>query len=103
LKWLHVAWYTYEVSWRLIQAFKQILRFYLRNLWGSNVGITDRKDLWCRRSDGLGWHDIHTRHHKDCSVIQELIGGELQTHRQHGDLISLLLFYFYFFKVRKVG
>jgi hypothetical protein len=33
------------------------------------------------------------------SGFQELIGGNTQTHRQHGDRISLLLF----FKIRKVG
>jgi hypothetical protein len=27
--------------------------------------------------------------------IQKLIGGDSQAHRQHGDLISLLLFYFF--------
>jgi hypothetical protein len=34
------------------------------------------------------------------SFINEKISGDTQTHRQHGDLISLLLF---FFKIRKVG
>jgi hypothetical protein len=37
------------------------------------------------------------------SGIQKLLGGT-QRHRKHGDLISLLLFfYFLFFKIRKVG
>jgi hypothetical protein len=33
------------------------------------------------------------------SGIQKLIGKATETHRQHGDLISLLSF----FKIRKVG
>jgi hypothetical protein len=33
------------------------------------------------------------------SGIQKLIGGDSQTHREHGDLTSLL----YFFKIRKAG
>jgi hypothetical protein len=28
------------------------------------------------------------------SGVQKLMGGDTQTHRQHGDLISLLLFLF---------
>jgi hypothetical protein len=35
---------------------------------------------------------VHTKFHKDGSGIQKLIGEDIQTHRQHGDRISLLLF-----------
>jgi hypothetical protein len=35
------------------------------------------------------------------SGIQKLIRGDSQTYRLHGDLIDLLLFFF--FKIRKVG
>jgi hypothetical protein len=45
-RWRHVAWYTYQVSWRLVQAVQAVLRFCLRNLRGCNVGITDGGDLW---------------------------------------------------------
>jgi hypothetical protein len=37
---------------------------------------------------------------KNCLGIQKFIGEDTKTHRQHGDLISLLLF---FSEVRKVG
>jgi hypothetical protein len=42
-----------------------ILRFWLGNLKGCNVGITD---VICLRSEpwnGLKWHDIHTKFHDD--------------------------------------
>jgi hypothetical protein len=32
---------------------------------------------------------------KFCSCIQKLIGEDTQTHRQHGDLISILHFFFF--------
>jgi hypothetical protein len=35
------------------------------------------------------------------SGIQNLLGGDTQTHRKQGDLISLLLFFL--FKISKVG
>jgi hypothetical protein len=44
--------------------------------------------LW----DGLRYHDIHTKFHKDWLRHSEVGGGGfLDT--QHGDLISLLLFF----------
>jgi hypothetical protein len=33
---------------------------------------------------------------KICSANQTMIGGDTQAHRQHGDLISLLLYLVYF-------
>jgi hypothetical protein len=40
------------------------------------------------RLDGLRWHDIHTKFHKDWSAIQKLIG---EIHR-HSMAKSLLFF-----------
>jgi hypothetical protein len=36
LKWIQVVWYKYQVSWRVVLGFKQIL-----NLRCCNVGITE--------------------------------------------------------------
>jgi hypothetical protein len=47
-----------------------------------------------RRWDGLTCHDIYILSFiKIGSDIQNLIRGDIQTHRQHGDRISLLLFF----------
>jgi hypothetical protein len=35
-------------------------------------------------------HDIHTKFHKDWFRHLKLTGGDTETHRQQGDLISLL-------------
>jgi hypothetical protein len=43
--------------------------------------------------DGLRCHDIHTRSRKDWLRHSNVNGGDTQTHRQHGDRISLLLFF----------
>jgi hypothetical protein len=46
---------------------------------------------------------VHTRFYKDWFRHSEVDKGDTQTHRQHGDLMSLLLFYFIlFFKMREV-
>jgi hypothetical protein len=42
-----------------------ILRFCLRKLRGCNVGITDGKDFYLSRWDGLRCRDICTKFHKD--------------------------------------
>jgi hypothetical protein len=34
-----------QVSWRLVQAFKEHYDYYRNNLRGCDVGITDRGDL----------------------------------------------------------
>jgi hypothetical protein len=53
-----------------------------------------------RRRDGFRCHDIHTEFHKERFNISKVdIGGDTQTYRQHGDLISVLSF----LKIRKVG
>jgi hypothetical protein len=46
-----------------------------------------------RRWDGLRCHDIHTKFHEDWFSHSKVDEGDTQTHRQHGDLISLLLFF----------
>jgi hypothetical protein len=43
--------------------------------------------------DGLRCHDIHTKFHKDWFSHSEVDRGDSQTHKQHGDIISLLLFF----------
>jgi hypothetical protein len=37
--------------------------------------------------------DIRTKFHKDCFRHSQVNKGDTQTHRQQGDLISLLLFF----------
>jgi hypothetical protein len=72
----------------------------------THIGVqTDGRDL---RSKQLKWDQgalyIHIPCFKEiCSDIQKLMweGGDSQTHRQHGDHINL--FFFFFFKIRKVG
>jgi hypothetical protein len=47
-----------------------------------------------RHGDGLRCHDIRIPNFiKIGSGIQKLVGGGTQTHRQHGDRISLFLFF----------
>jgi hypothetical protein len=43
--------------------FHGILRFYLSNLKGCNVGITDGIIYKLTRWDGVSCHDIHTMLH----------------------------------------
>jgi hypothetical protein len=45
-------------------------------------------EVW--RSDEFRCHDVHTEFHKDWFGHSKVDGGESQTHRQHGDRISLL-------------
>jgi hypothetical protein len=46
------------------------------------------------RWDGFRYHDVYTIFIKIGSAIQKLIGGgDTQTYRQHGDCISLPLFF----------
>jgi hypothetical protein len=45
-----------------------------------------------RRWDGLRRHDIHTKFHNVWFIHSKVLGGT-QTHRQHGDRISLLSFF----------
>jgi hypothetical protein len=52
-----------------------------------------------RRWDGLRYRDMHTKFHKDWFRHSNLDRGDTQAHRQHGDRISLLLFFW----IRKVG
>jgi hypothetical protein len=88
------------VSWRNTS--------FTEPLPSNNWGIHIQTHRWMRgiyelrRWDGLSCHDIHTKFHKDWfrhSNIDGGGGGDTQKHRQHGDLISLLLF----FPSRKVG
>jgi hypothetical protein len=50
--------------------------------------LTLQSRLW----DGLRCHDIHTKFHKNCFRHYESNRVEGFTDRQHGDLISVLLF-----------
>jgi hypothetical protein len=52
-----------------------------------------------RRLDGLRCHNVHTKVYEDWLEHSKVDRGDTQTHRQHGDRISLLLF----FQIRKVG
>jgi hypothetical protein len=49
------------------------------------------------RSDGLRYHDIHTKFHKDWFRHLKVDGADAHTHthRQQGDLMSLLLYFQY--------
>jgi predicted alpha/beta hydrolase len=42
---------------------------------------------------GSGAHDIHTEFYKDWARYSKVDREDTQTHRQHGDRISLLLFF----------
>jgi hypothetical protein len=46
-------------------------------------------------------HDIHAEVHKDWFRYSKVDGGKTQTHKEHGDRIRILLFFF--FKIGKVG
>jgi hypothetical protein len=48
-----------------------------------------------RHWDGLRWHNIHIKFHKDWLGDSKADRGDTQTHGQHGDriLVSLLLFF----------
>jgi hypothetical protein len=50
-----------SLSWRLVPAFK----WYPHNLRGCSVGITERRDLWRHRWDGLRRHDTDTNFYED--------------------------------------
>jgi hypothetical protein len=41
-----MAWERYQVSWKLVEAFKIHYGYYSNNLRSCNVGITGRRDLW---------------------------------------------------------
>jgi hypothetical protein len=88
LRWLHVAWYTYQVSWRLVQEFKQYESFasaisealFLVLLLGTICEVS----LW----NGLRWHDIYTwlpgdqfRNLRNITVITAKISGARITDR----------------------
>jgi hypothetical protein len=45
------------------------------------------------RSDEYRCHDIRTKFNKDWFNHSKVGRRDTQTHRQHGDLISLLLFF----------
>jgi hypothetical protein len=46
-----------------------------------------------RRCGGLRYHDIDAKFHKDSFSHSKVDEGDTQTHGQHGDFISLLLFF----------
>jgi hypothetical protein len=50
LRWSQMAWYTYQVSWQLVQAFKSHNRHYLNNLRGWSVGTEWMNDCIKGRS-----------------------------------------------------
>jgi hypothetical protein len=41
-----VSWYTYQVSWGLVQEFKQYWSYYCNNLRDCNVCIIEERNLW---------------------------------------------------------
>jgi hypothetical protein len=49
--------------------------------------------------DELRCHDIYTEFHKDCFRHSKVDDGDTQTHKEHGNLISQLIF----FQIRKAG
>jgi hypothetical protein len=70
-----------------------ILRLCLRKLRGCNVGITDGWNIFNYSIEmGSGAVICIPSFIKIGSGIEKLIGGDTQTHRQQGDLISLLSF-----------
>jgi hypothetical protein len=65
LRWTQVRWYTYQVSWILVQAFKQHWGF-APAIWKAVMLVLlmgGIYDVCC--SNGLRWHDIHTKFHVD--------------------------------------
>jgi hypothetical protein len=65
-----------------------ILRFFLRNLRGCNVGITDGRNFFLITP--LRCRDIRTKFDKDWFRHSKVNWGGI--HRQQGDLLNLLLF-----------
>jgi hypothetical protein len=45
------------------------------------------------RLNGLRCHDVYTKFHKDWLIHSKVNMGGGEMHRQHGDFISLLLFF----------
>jgi hypothetical protein len=62
LWWLHVAWYTSSYM-KIGTCVQAIFSFYLSNLNGCNIGITDGRINEVRRWNGLRWNDICTKFH----------------------------------------
>jgi hypothetical protein len=78
-----------------------IIRFYIINLRGCNVGITD--GLVYELCRGSGAMIYIPRFIKNGSAIQNLIRRiHIETHR-YTDSKVISLAYFYFFKIRNVG
>jgi hypothetical protein len=74
-----------------------ILRFCLRNLTSSNVGITEVKDLWMRQWNGLKFHDKHTKFIRvwhSHSKVNKGIHLDIQTHTER-KVISYAYIYFF--------
>jgi hypothetical protein len=88
-RWYYIHTKFHENQFRILHNIKG---YYLNNLRGCNVGITDEQDIWSKR---LRWAEvIYVPNFTNIvSPIQYLILG-IHTHRQLGGLLSLLLFYF---------
>jgi hypothetical protein len=65
LRWPQMAWYTYQVSWRLIQAFKQYEGF-ASEIWEAVTLVLLMRGIYdVGRWNRLRWHDICTMFHDD--------------------------------------
>jgi hypothetical protein len=66
LRWLHAAFYNYQVSWRLVEAFKQYYDL-VSDIWEVVMLVLLKGGIYdIRRWDGVMWHDIITKFHEDC-------------------------------------
>jgi hypothetical protein len=66
LRWAQMAWYTYQVSWRLVKVLKWHEGF-ASAIWKAVMLVLLMEGIYkVPHWKGLRWHDIHTKFHGDC-------------------------------------
>jgi hypothetical protein len=83
---------TFAKTGTCVQA---MLRFFLRNLKGCDVGIADGRDILITPLRWPQVPDIRTKFHRDWLRYSKVNGGGIHRHmhRQQGDLTRLLLIF----------
>jgi hypothetical protein len=84
LRWLHMAWCTFQVSWRLALTFKQYYAF-ASAIWVVVMLVLLMEGIY----DELRWHDIHTKFHND--LVRHLSNIMVITSTIWEDVILVLL------------
>jgi hypothetical protein len=82
LRWLHLAWYTRQVSWRLVQACKQFKVFFFASvIWGVVMLVLLMKGISCVRLEMSSSVMIYVPSFVETdSAVQKLIGGNAYRH-----------------------